>query len=353
MKILKFIKGPGYLYDLCVLFILYFNQDEVLSEVVNPNKETEDSEYFNRILSAIGTVPEQLRVFFHLKKEEKSFLTAFYFRNKIDQVLADYRLDELLICLQNYNEVIENVMKHYFREKVTDLSPDHPEFIRIMGKRICNSNYDPVLKNSLYEFFLDPIPVIRTLCNELIKKEILLSKIYNEQDPAVIATQNKFNLDRFAEKISKLKTNRIDISCFDEIIVSLCAVNKGCIIAYTFEHTILFILGTDYEDMADYLTTKDMTPELAQFGIALSEENRIQILELLQEKGEMSVSELREELHFSHTNAYYHITLLLKSHLLAFRNYGRTVYYRINHDYFRDICTVLSKYKYDGKEKKL
>lgn len=350
LKTLKFIKGPGYLYDLFSLFVLYFNQNIFLSEQVNQNKAVEDTEHFNRVLNTIEKIPEELRVFFQLKEYRRSFFTSFYFHNCIEHVLSDSGIDTIQSSLKNYDNIIRNIIDYYFGSDTTAIPFDSPEFIRTIGKKIRDSEYDIVLKNNLYEFFLDPIPIIQMLCNELSKKEILLSKIYNDNDAIITKTQNKINIDRLAEKTLQIKSNYADLASFDEIIISICTVHKNCIGVFTSDKAALILLGTDYEDFSDYLNTKDLTPVLAQFGVAISEENRIQILELIQKMGEISVADLRKELNFSHTNAYYHITLLLKSNLLTFRNSGRTVYYSINHSYFNDICTVLSKYKYDGGE---
>lgn len=345
LKTLKFIKGPGYLYDLFSLFILYFNQNVFLSEQVNQNKAVEDTEHFNRVLNTIEKIPEELRVFFQLKEDRRSFFTSFFFHNNIEKVLLAPGIDTIQRSLKDYDNVIINVIDYYFGSDVITTSFDSPEFIRTIGKKIRDSEYDLALKNNLYEFFLDPIPIIQTLCNELSKKEILLSKIYSDNDLEITKVQNKINIESVSKKLLQNKNLTVDITSFNEIIVSFCVVHKNCIGAFISEDEVALLLGTDYEDFSDFLITKNRTPELVQLGIALSENNRIQILEFIHNNGEVSVADIKSRLQFSHTNAYYHITLLLKSNLLRVRNCGRTVYYSINREYFKDVCTMLGKYK--------
>lgn len=348
MKTLKFIKGPGYLYDLITMFILYFNQEYFLSAAVNKNKFAEDSEHFNQTLNSLEKIPEELSVFFHTRGNSKCFFTTFYFHNRIDQILCDSGVKPIQNLLKDHDEVIRNVAEYYLDIDTTDLSPEDPQFFRTVGKMIRNSDYSIELKKQLYEFFLDPIPAIQTLSTELVKKEALLTKIHNENEGIVSRTQNNIDLDNLENKILNTKEKKIELSTFNEIIITTCVVQKNIICVYTSNGKALLLLGIDYEDYSAYMNTKDRLPELAQLGIALSEENRIQILEFIHKKGEASVQDIRNELNMSHTNTYYHITLLLKSNLLSLKNRGRTLYYSINHQYFDDICTMLSKFKQEG-----
>ncbi len=348
MKTLKFIKGPGYLYDLLTLFILYFNQERFLAEQVNLNKVTEDNEHFSQILNTIEKVPEELRIFFHLKENNTCFLSTYYFFNNMEQIFEGSSTEGIQNSLKNYNKVIEDVANYYLGIDPADASVDDPEFIRTTGKKIRDSAHSLVLKNNLYEFFLDPIPVIQTLCNELAKKDILLSKLYNEKDITITKVQNSIDLHQLIESTLQTKNNKLDVSSINDFIISICVAHKNCSIAFTSDSKMLLLLGTDYEEFLNYMRTKDRSPELSQFGIALTEPNRIQMLELILRNGEMTVSDLKKELQISHTNAYYHVSLLLKANLLAFRNCGRMIYYRINHAYFRDICTILGKFAQEG-----
>ncbi len=350
MKTLKFVKGPGYLYDLFFLFTLYFNQDEVLPQTINRYKTVEDTEHFNRLLDSVKTVPEELRLFFHLKDNKRCLMTSLYYRSHIDDIFFGSGVSKIQEELQDYNKVLKNVLTYYFGEEAVRVSPEDPDFVRTIGKQIRDSQYDIALKNSLYTFFLEPIPVIQVLQNELTKKEIMLSQMYLDSDSTLTKIQNQIDIDQLAKKIFQIGTTSMDFSSFDELIISFCVANKNSIGVFYQKNFALFLLGTDYEDFTDYLNTKELVPSLAQFGVALAEENRIQMLEMILEKGEVTVAEVKQKMNLSHTNTYYHITLLANANLLSTRNQGRTVYYSINHDYFKDICTALSKFRKDEGE---
>lgn len=351
MKTVKFIKGPGYLYDLFTMFVLYFNQETYLSEQINQNKALEDTEHFNRILNEMKTVPEELRIFFQLRENKRCFFTTRYFHQNVKGILAGLSVEDVQNSLNDHKKVIENVVEYYFEVPASEIDYDDPQFIWTMGKLIRESAYDVILKNYLYQFFLDPIPVIQTLSNELGKKEVFLSKIHLEKDSLITKVQNDVDLEKLEKKAFNVNGNFANLASFDQIVISVCAAHKNLALLYFVENTALILLGSDYDDFWDYISARTRTPELAQFGIALGEPNRIQILDLIHEKGEISVAEIRAALNLSHTNAYYHITLLLRSNLLISKNRGRTIFYSLNYDCFSDIGVLLNKYKPLGGEK--
>lgn len=90
--------------------------------------------------------------------------------------------------------------------------------------------------------------------------------------------------------------------------------------------------------------------ELHVFANALAEKNRVDILEMIYRKGEITIRDIEQELGLTGTNAYYHLTLMLQANLLLSRNQGRTVLYSLNNRYFAVVCDMLSKYA-NEKEK--
>ena len=59
---------------------------------------------------------------------------------------------------------------------------------------------------------------------------------------------------------------------------------------------------------------------------------------------EITIKDLEQEFGFTGTNAYYHLSLMIKAGLLKTRNRGRVVLYSINKDYFKSLCDLLGKY---------
>lgn len=66
-----------------------------------------------------------------------------------------------------------------------------------------------------------------------------------------------------------------------------------------------------------------------------------------QQTGKTNVNVTNENggiLSLSGTNAYYHLSLMLRANVIKARNQGRTVLYSINKQHFDVVCDILSKY---------
>ena len=92
------------------------------------------------------------------------------------------------------------------------------------------------------------------------------------------------------------------------------------------------------------MTIQFRLPELENFGNAISESNRVSILNLIYEKDEITIKDLEQEFGFTGTNAYYHLSLMIKAGMLKTRNRGRTILSSINKQYFQTLCGMLEKY---------
>ena len=69
----------------------------------------------------------------------------------------------------------------------------------------------------------------------------------------------------------------------------------------------------------------------------------------------LTVRDVESRLGLSGTNAYYHLSLMMKANVIQARNQGRTVFYAINRQLFRSLCEMLSRYaagEGGGKERK-
>ena len=120
--------------------------------------------------------------------------------------------------------------------------------------------------------------------------------------------------------------------------------NKNCVKSFFYDKSTLILLGIDYCDVINYLAIQNSLTYLEAFGNAISESNRIEILDLLLKKDEITIKDLEQEFGFTGTNAYYHLSLMIKAGMLKTRNRGRTVLYSINKNYFQILCNMLGKY---------
>ncbi|MHB1154618.1 MAG: ArsR/SmtB family transcription factor [Eubacteriales bacterium] len=344
MKNLKFIKEPGYTYDLFFIFTLYFNKEYCLTNFINYNKSSEDTDYFNKLFSNFQPISDELLPFFYLKDDKKSFMTQFYYEPYKEEFTTTYNLSSVQTLIADYDKVVSNLIKFYFLNVTEQTLMECKNSVTAIGRLIRNSDYSSNIKSSLYSFFLEPIPFIQKLSYELTAKEFELSQQYEKQYKDTSELQRQIDIVQISEKFKQCKNQKCDLDYFDDIYISVCILSKNCIKLHYYDGKAVLLLGTDYDSCFDYIINQNHLPELDAFGNVISEKNRIEILNLILRKGEIIIKDIEQELGFTGTNAYYHLSLMIRVNMIKSRNQGRTVLYSINKQYFDAVCDMLGKY---------
>ena len=107
----------------------------------------------------------------------------------------------------------------------------------------------------------------------------------------------------------------------------------------------MFVMGIDYINTIEFIKRKANSFRIDVFGSVVSEENRLEMLDLMQEMGEVTIKDIETKLGMTGANAYYHLMLMIKAGMLKTRNIGRTIFYGINYKYFTNLKVALSKYE--------
>ena len=331
------------MYDLFVLFILYFNQDYFLTRFINYDKSNEDTEYFKGIIKEITPVPDELLPFFYLK-DEKSFMTMFYYEMYKDTFLTTYSLSTVQEALLDYDSVVSNMLAYYFPGITRDEMESCKSSLISIKRLIKESSYNSDIKSSLYAFFIEPIPAIQKLSYELMAKEFYLSQQYKEKVKDIIEMQNSINVDELSLKLKYCGNHQIDIDSFEVIYITVVPLFRNCVKQHCYTKKCILLLGLNSIEYMVFLSQQSRIPDLDVFSNALSEKSRIEILDLIQEKKEATIKDIEQELDFTGTNAYYHLSLMIKANLIKTRNKGRTVLYSINRKCFSAVRALLKKY---------
>lgn len=344
MKNIKYIKEPGYIYDLFFLFVLHFNKDFCLTNFINYNQSAEDTEYFNKIENDFNDISEELFLFFYLKDNVTCFMTQYYYEAFGAYLTTTYNLEMVQSALRNTDEVITNLIKYYFMDITASELNECKRSTTAIGRLIRNSTYNDKLKSHLYSFFLEPVPLIQKLSYELMKNEFALSQFYNKNYNKVTEIQGQINIQDLTNKLKQCKSYEIDIDAFNDIYISMCSLFQNCIRVQFYTDKTVILLGVGYNSYINYLICRTTLPEINTFGNAISENNRVDILDLIVQKNEITIKDIEQELGITGTNAYYHLSLMIKANLIQTRNQGRTVLYSINRQYFSSVCKILNKY---------
>ena len=110
---------------------------------------------------------------------------------------------------------------------------------------------------------------------------------------------------------------------------------------------VIYLLGCDYVSVINAFVKAQKKQPLEVICSALSETSRVQILNLLLERKEVTCKDLEKVFNFSGSTAYHHISLLTKAGAVKARNEGKTIYYSIDKKYFNILREQLKVFSDD------
>ena len=337
MATIRFVREPGFTYDLFFYFILYFNKECCLTKYINYNKKAWDTAHINEVVASAGGIPDELGLFFHLRKDERTLITWACFDPYKDSLTTTYDLTIVQEALTDVPHLTGQALDFYFpgKWKAREALPPASQ----ISAWIRESAYDAALKSSLYAFFFEPAVVAGLLSQELEAKASIVSRLYVENAALLYEQKQKFDLKALQEQLrhcGNLEFN-LDFPC---VYVTFCWFAKNHIYGEFFnKHAVLF-LGYDYRDMADYLCIRYQQAALDAAGNApeentvtlepVEEQEENSILSLFEQEEETTVSDVVQKLGFTKANALYHLTLMLKNNILRCSNRGPTNFYSLN-----------------------
>ena len=342
----EFIKEPGYMYDLLSMFVLYFNKEYFLSNMINYDKASADQEYYKSIIKEIEPVSNDLRIFFLMNANARTFMIHNYFDMLDKTFLTTYNLKEVQDALRDCDGVKSKILEFYLPKLSKTKREECKNDLAELSRQMKIADLKPEIKNGLYSFFIEPEAILQKLAYELISKDFILKKKRESHTLLAEQLQESFNTKEVVEKVSQYQSQNvpIDITHYSKLYISFSMISKNAIKYYYFSDTVILLLGTDCLSYLDYLSARETAPDLETFGNALSDKYRVGILNLAAKNKEVSIKDIESELGNGGANVYYHLSLMLKANLLRARNQGRAVIYRLNTPYFNSVRDLLLRY---------
>ena len=337
MKI-TYVQAPGFLYDLFYIFVCRFNEEMRIEAEKSACSAEEAAAHIRSVIDRFSPIPDDLHLFFRLKKHGRSFMSQCYFAG-FDGPKEQLCVGEIIKRLGKRDEFIKKLVRFYFPEY--DARGEAKDLLRAVSPLIDASDYDERTKRELYSFLVDPDGKINSLVCELKDKEKRLDDYYKEEYQKIVEAQSiTSDPDDFFKKICGRVDGLGTAPAPAVIYRSVCLLNRHVLYAFGEDTLEAVILGYLY----DFDAPKDKgVPilSLRDFGEILSEPNRLSIIELIKERGEVTAKDLEKNLNFTGSTAYYHVTMMLKAGMLKTRVSGRTVFYRLNPKYFEGILAQI------------
>ncbi len=227
MKTIKFIREPGYIYDLFFLFTLYFNKDYCITNFINRNRSGEDVEHYNKLLSTLPPIPSELLPFFYITESGKNFISQYYYDTYKEQFVDNYDFDFIRDLLTDQDKVTDNIISFFFKDLPEEEISECKTSINAVDKLLKRCKHSADLKCSLYSFFISPDSTIQKLSYELAAKEAILEQQYEKSYELLSDFQNEFDFDAFSADLQNCQNQKSYIDSFDNIYVSVCINHKN------------------------------------------------------------------------------------------------------------------------------
>lgn len=296
------------------------------------------TEHFNNGLKNkwldLKCVPNSIRPFFYKGDRGSSFM-----QNVLNECYEELLLNDGIEVIQNKiidcEITVNKIIDFYFGESAIDFLFNDYRFVYDINKEIAKSEYPDNLKSSLYSLFIEPAKTVHELMRTLLELHSQISQMYKNRILSISKMQQDINEDELFTKLN------IQKATLQNTVYAVCLLDSECVkVIHMKNNRFLLLLGVEYHKTFEI----DNELDLKECGYVLTEMNRLKLINMMHLNGEITIKDIEQELRFSGTNAYYHLSLMIKSGMVTTRHKGRTVFYSLNKSYFRALCLKLSKY---------
>jgi len=301
-------------------------------------------EFYHKIISEFPNIPEDLLIFFYMKGNVGCFIVKNYLFGHDDKIIKDINFDMVREEISNVDDLTIKLLSFYFPDHNEKIAFGEEEFLSKVSDLVNISEYPDPIKHKLLSFFINPQKNVQKLVYELVAKETLLSRYYEKNYKKIQEIQESFNMAEFSDKLKSVNGKNYVIDKVDTVNISVSLIAKNVLMGEIYNNSSLYIIGSDYLDCLDMLLNRKTLPGIDIFGKITSDKNRLEILEMLNNSVELTTTEIAKNLSVSVNAAYYHLDMMIQADMLFSRNEGRTVFYRVNKQYFKNISEAILKY---------
>ena len=301
MPQIKILKAPGILYDLNFIFYLKFNTKLFVENLSDREKKNENMKYFTELSGQFGEISDDLYVFYHAIKNGRCFITTYYINPYKDHFSTDFNFKFFKNLLSDTDGMLRNLIQFYLYDLSEEALQECLSSTEKLFSYIKASEYTSEEKSKLYEFFINPTPYFQMLQYELIEKEFLLSAYYKENYEIILEAHNETTFEILCENVKDIH-NLSFLRDADSVYTSFCLLNKYFIKLFFVSEGVVYLLGCDYVSIISALVKTEKKQPLEVICSALSETSRVQILDLLLERKEVTCKD--SEKHCDSSSTY-------------------------------------------------
>jgi DNA-binding transcriptional ArsR family regulator len=182
------------------------------------------------------------------------------------------------------------------------------------------------------------------LVNELIEKYEYIKRLYNKEAKRIENIKEMMADQSVQQRFCK--TFSINPPSDGSVYYSVSLLQEELLSTIACKNFYI-VFGYEMPQNLDELSKSLNNVKIGAISKALSEDIRVDLLNFIKSKGEITTTEIANTFNKGLTATYYHLNLLTDAHALKCRNEGRTVYYSINSEFFSKYASVIKKFGSD------
>lgn len=333
---MKYIKAPGEIFDLLNLFVFRFNEEAYIKKTLVDPLEFRHS--FESVLNGVS-INEELYIFFYISENRNSFMKEYFF---IDENVDFSNTDFFAIICERIKsmDLFGEILKYYADDiKVIDENIISIDYLYNLFKTI---EIPDKIKYHIIHFNFNRSYYTDLLINELCEKYEYIKKYHIKKSKKLSEIKEMLINEKTQNDLCSIAGLKPDFKEIIHFSVSMLQVKMLSNIKNNTSTLILFGCET-LPQLEEFAVSKNDI-DVCSVSKAMADNLRIDIINLIKEKGELSTSEIAKTFDKGLTAMFYHLNLLYDAKVLNIRNEGRTVYYSVNTGFLRNFSTYIKKF---------
>lgn len=313
----------GFIYDVCqVLICKTAKRESWLNSYVVEGREEVDQELINNTLGRFSDVDscwDMFTLFYPKKGRLLSELYIIFLKNTVG-IWTDTDFTDFLF----EPELLRKIVIEWFFGR-EDLS-----ITDCFNQLADRNDLDENIKVNLYEFLTAPEKYVYKLSCSLKTIIFEMKEYYAKHKARLFQVQKDFDYFELCQKGEIFSSEHIWNKRVEHCTISFSLINRYITLRDEFSipgHGWI-LLGIDYKTDI----WKEVKPiNLVNFGNAIGDPIRMNILKEIHNNGEKTLTELSKKFDLVNAVMLYHLDKLKKERLLLQRHEGRRIYYWLNY----------------------
>lgn len=318
-------RNIGFVYDLCQVIICKTAKREswINSYVLNGREEL-DVEQMDKTLNQFSSLDRCWNLFTALHPKKGRLITKLYI-DFVKNTVSDWNEKDFVEYMTDLEVLKYKVTDWYFDSE--DLA-ESEYYSRLQGMQDLSDS----IRLNLYEFYTAGETYVARMNDSLHTLVDEMKQFYQKEESVLAAREKAFDY----AKVMEQKGDLFSTNSSWNVYISACSVSFSLINRYILLRDEYYVknrgwilLGIDF-DMEVKELGKGVS--VTEFGHALSDITRLNILREIHKNGEKTLTDLSKTFSLVNAVMLYHLDILKNERILCQRHEGRRVYYWLNYN---------------------